>query len=259
MLRTASFLATAMITNIAAATPVVDGNVIKWTEEGWHQVQLQSTYESVCNGGRQCTVSAGVYTVINHRTGERFPDIIVPGQKSNDSDEPLAPATSTGQVVSYVHGDDGDYQLGLSPVGQRFFDNGDGTFKDKFTGLTWLSVRECLLKFEWSSGVDYANNFSASSGACPSLADGSKPGDWRLPNIKELYTLVHLADSFPTWDPDIPFTGNWTDDPYEFFWSSTSFQPIPEFNAFALDGAVGQIRSYSKSENSFYIWPVRVK
>ena len=83
------------------ASPTVAGNVIQWTEEGWHQVQIQSTYESVCNGGRQCTVPAGIYVVINHGTGQRFPNIVVPNSDSSDGDQPIAPVASTGQTISY--------------------------------------------------------------------------------------------------------------------------------------------------------------
>ena len=89
------------------AGPAVRGNVISWTDEGWHQVQ--GTYESLCQGGRQCTVPTGVYIVINHSTGERFENIPV-GEQEGDS-APAAVA-ATGQVISYGFGDDGDYQSG---------------------------------------------------------------------------------------------------------------------------------------------------
>lgn len=148
-----SLLAVTTLPAGALAAPVVEGFVIKWTEEGWHQVQLQSTYESVCNGGRQCTVPTGVYTVINHGTGQRFPNIAVPDSNSGTNDLPRAPAISTGQTVSYAAGDDGDYQLGVTAVDQRFLDNGDGTFDDTLTGLTWLSARDCVPILTWGESV----------------------------------------------------------------------------------------------------------
>jgi hypothetical protein len=72
------------------AGPVVSGNVISCTDEGWHQVQVQGTYESLCQGGRQCTVPAGAYIVINHSTGERFENIPV---ADDEGDSVSAPAS----------------------------------------------------------------------------------------------------------------------------------------------------------------------
>jgi len=44
----------------------------------------------------------------------------------------------TGQTISYVAGDDGDYEAGYVPDGDRFVDNGDGTVTDNATGLMWV-------------------------------------------------------------------------------------------------------------------------
>ncbi len=251
-----SLLAVTMLPTIAAATPTVEGNTIQWTEDGWHQVQLQSTYESVCNGGRQCTVPTGVYTVINHGTGQRFMDIAVPNESSDSGDLPLAPVVSTRQVVSYAFGDDGDYQSGVSAAGQRFQDNSNGTFEDTLTGLTWLSVRDCVLQFTWGPGIEYANNFSETSADCPELSDGSVAGDWRVPNVKELGSLVQFAEAFPAWYPEIPLSGTWIDDPTGSFWSSTSFVVALD-SAIALNSAVGFISASPKATRSYYVWPVR--
>jgi len=56
----------------------VNGNVISWPVGDWYQVQ-SADYTSVCNGGASCEVSPGVYTVINHSTGERFNGVQVGG------------------------------------------------------------------------------------------------------------------------------------------------------------------------------------
>lgn len=248
----------ALLSSSAYASPIVSGNVISWTDEGWHQVQLQSTYESVCNGGRQCTLVPGVYTVINHGTGERFPNIAVPGSSDDNSNAP-APVAATGQDTSYAFGDDGDFQAGVSVPGERFQDNGDGTFSDTLTGITWLGRRDCIVRNAWGSSVEYANTLAASSDACPELNDGSVAGDWRLPNIKELYTLADISDAFPALAPDMPMSGEWTEFPSDtnFYWSSSSFKPVPDNNAFVFDSGFALIWSYTKSEE-FYAWPIRV-
>lgn len=255
----ASTLAISMLSSIVYASPTVNGNVISWTADGWHQVQLQSTYESVCNGGRQCTVPAGVYTVINHGTGERFPNIAVPNIATSDNVRPPAPVASTGQVINYAFGDDGDFQTGISVPGERFKDNENGTFTDSLTGITWLGIRDCIVKRTWVLALEYANNLSANSDVCPDLNDKSIAGDWRLPNIKDLYSLVDVSDDSPVWSKGIPFSGNWSDFPWDFYWSSTSFQPIPEENAFAMDAGFGLIASYNKTLSEFYAWPILVE
>lgn len=81
-----------------SAGPTVQGNTISWTEPGWHQVQRQSTYESICNGGQKCVVEPGLYTVINHGTGERFEDVFVAGVTGDNADSPPAPVAKTGQT-----------------------------------------------------------------------------------------------------------------------------------------------------------------
>ncbi|MGQ7845590.1 hypothetical protein ACUNV4_13990 [Granulosicoccus sp. 3-233] len=50
----------------------VSGRTIRWTEDGWHQVQDARTYEQICNGTDSCTVpELGDYIVINHDLGLR--------------------------------------------------------------------------------------------------------------------------------------------------------------------------------------------
>lgn len=264
---TSTLLSTISALSLASAavnaTPTVKGNVISWTEPGWHQVQIQTTYDSVCNGGRQCTVAPGVYTVINHGTQERFPNIVVPSNTASDSNTDNAtfpaPVSATGQKTNYAFGDDGDFQLGLAVPGPRFSDNGDGTFIDNLTGITWLGVRDCIIQLFWNASLEYANHLSANSDACPALHDGSVAGDWRLPNIKELYSLVDVSNSSPVWASGIPFSGTWGGPPWENYWSSTSFMPVPNDNAFVMDASFGLISSWNKSSRKFYAWPIRVE
>lgn len=254
---TASTLAFGMLSGAVNASPTVSGNVISWSEPGWHQVQVQSSYETVCNGGRQCTVPVGVYTVINHGTGERFANIAITGINGDDVSGPPAPVAATGQLTSYAFGDDGDFQAGIAVPGSRFQDNEDGTFTDALTGIIWLGIRNCLIRFSWGSAVEYANNLNANSDACPNLNDDSVAGDWRLPNIKELYSLIDVTQSTPALPPEIPFTGEWTDSPWDEYWSSSTFQPATS-NALVLWLGFGLIQSWSKDQ-VFSTWPIRVE
>ena len=236
------------------AGPSVSGNVISWTDEGWHQVQVQGTYESLCQGGRQCTVPTGVYIVINHSTGERFENIPV-GEEEGDSAP--APVAATGQVISYGFGDDGDYQSGVSVAGVRFQDNSDGTFTDTLTGLVWLGIRDCFVRRDWPGALDRANTMSANSDSCPALTDGSVAGEWRLPNVKELYSLVDITADTALFSSSMPFSGDWNESPFENYWSSSSFRPVPETTGWAVEPNFGRPEITLKT-NLGIVWPVRV-
>jgi len=84
-----------LFTSAAFASPTVTGDTITWPEGDWYQVQTSDTYESICNGGSSCTVSPGIYIVINHSTGERFNNIEV-GASGSQSE-----VIVTGNTLSY--------------------------------------------------------------------------------------------------------------------------------------------------------------
>jgi hypothetical protein len=100
-------------------------------------------------------------------------------------------------------GQDGALQKGVS-VSPRFTDNGNGTVKDNLTGLTWLKNANCFGLRSWSQALTDANGLA--SGAC-GLTDGSGAGSWRLPNARELQSLINLQITFPALTAGHPFTG----------------------------------------------------
>ena len=57
----------------------------------------------------------------------------------------------TGQTTLYESGDDGDLQAGAAWPNPRFENLGDGTIRDRLTGLVWLQDANCAL----SSGYDH--------------------------------------------------------------------------------------------------------
>lgn len=113
-----------------------------------------------------------------------------------------APLLKTGQELCWDEtdnvipcegtGQDGDYQAGETPPTPRFVDNGDATVTDKATGLTWLKHPKCMPQLTWYEALEAANNLY--DGQC-NLTDGSNPGDWRLPNAKELQSLSSFTDT----------------------------------------------------------------
>jgi len=140
-----------------------------------------------------------------------------------------------------VQTDDGRWYLrlvrGNTDYGlNSFIDNNDGTITDDATGLMWMQddsgndqFADLLSGFtnddgslNWQEALEFAENMEYAGYS-----------DWRLPNTKELHSIVDytrapdVTDS-PAIDPVFNTTeiineaGN---SDYPFFWSSTSFEP----------------------------------
>jgi hypothetical protein len=91
----------------------------------------------------------------------------------------------TGQTTSYRTGDDGDYEAGLA---FDFTDNGDNTVTDNNTGLMWIKDHDAMGTVggvDWSSPMTWDDAIDN----CEAL-DYAGHTDWRLPNIKELMSIV---------------------------------------------------------------------
>jgi len=119
----------------------------------------------------------------------------------------------TGDVVdcatSICAGQDGFYSTGCSKEG-RFSDNGDGTVTDHCTGLMWQKdTGNEGTALGWCSALDYCENLN--------LAGHT---DWRLPNVRELQSIVDYGRSNPSIDPVFGATTF-------FYWSSTSLDDGP--------------------------------
>lgn len=127
-------------------------------------------------------------------------------------------ATSSGPIggkyVRAVRGDD----YGVN----EYMDNGDGTISDFSTGLMWTQDDN-------GEGVDWENALQ--------YAEDSEYGgysDWRLPNVKELQSIVDYGYSpsatdeskvGPAIDPLFsctPIINEAGNDDYGYFWTSTS-------------------------------------
>ena len=74
----------------------------------------------------------------------------------------------------------------------RFQDMKDGTVEDMRTGLIWLKNANCFGQAEHSvAGKAVAD---LADGQC-NLSDGSTPGNWRLPNVRELGSIIDYANT----------------------------------------------------------------
>ncbi len=133
-----------------------------------------------------------------------------------DGSVPLVSLPGTGQMASYASGDDGSLEKGTVWPGGRFTDNGDGTVRDLLTGLIWLRNTGCFSPALFA--VALADGNQLATGAC-GLSDGSKPGDWRLPNLNELESMIDVSQSNPALPAGSPFTNVSNG----IYWSSTSY------------------------------------
>lgn len=154
----------------------------------------------------------------------------------------------TGQTTFYATGDDGDLQKGIAWPDPRFSNNGDGTVTDNQTGLIWL--RDAILggSKTWADALTYCNNL-ADDGS--DLTDGSSAGDWRLPNMKEILSLVDYGNHTPTLPAGHPFENVQTAE----YWSSTTVASTTgsAWYVHMSNGLVG----YNIKGGFCWVWPVR--
>ena len=120
-------------------------------------------------------------------------------------------------------GQDAQY-TGKEPA---YKDNGDGTVTDKATGLMWIKVDSGNLKagknrdgkLNWQEALDWAENLEYAGYS-----------DWRLPNVKELQSIVDYTRSPATTnsaaiDPvfqTTSFIAESGQKDYPFYWSGTT-------------------------------------
>ncbi|QXP63001.1 DUF1566 domain-containing protein [Polaribacter sp. HaHaR_3_91] len=101
----------------------------------------------------------------------------------------------------------------------NFIDNGDGTISDTATGLMWQKSDNGI-GMDWKTSLSYSENLE--------LANYS---DWRLPNAKELQSIVDYSRSpqttnSPAIDPIFETTAindpNNNSGQYPYFWTGTT-------------------------------------
>ena len=169
-----------------------------------------------------------------------------------------APVPRTGQTTSYTNYDDGYYKKGVAWPDPRFADNSDGTVTDNLTGLIWLKNANCNGAKSWSTALSWANGLYDGCTTCGGtnndcgLSDGSKAGDWRLPNVRELSSLLDSSQDNPALPSGHPFTNI----PSNSHWSSTT-QAGVSASAWLVPLRFGDDYVGVKLTGSYYVWPVR--
>lgn len=146
-------------------------------------------------------------------------------------------------------GQDGDLLMGVPAPDPRFTDNNDGTVTDNLTGLIWLKNARCFDEEHWPDALNHVKTLQ--HGEC-GLSDHSAAGDWHLPNILELDSLVDISRADPALPADHPFSNV----QLTGYWSSTTnaFHDIRARYVYMPNGA---INGSEKATATHFVWPVR--
>jgi len=152
----------------------------------------------------------------------------------------------TGQNETYGTGDDGELQRGVSAPSPRF-EVGEGASSncvvDKLSGLMWLKNPDSIQR-DWTDALAY----------CAALDGEDGRGgftDWRLPNIRELLSLVDYGRFFPALPVGHPFES----EQFLNFWSGTTDHDMND-NAWYVDFYNGY-SYFEPKTTTFKVWPVR--
>lgn len=108
-----------------------------------------------------------------------------------------APVPVTGQTNSIAPGDDGTFQAGVAnPIPRFTVLANTNCVRDNLTGLIWARNTALFSAAAW--GTTITN--------CLDLDYGGQT-DWRLPNIKEMFSLFDGSQQSPALTAGHPFFG----------------------------------------------------
>ncbi len=161
-----------------------------------------------------------------------------------------APVLQSGQTTSYGTRDDGVLQKGTPWLTSRFSDLGDGTVFDTLTRLIWMKNANCWGEMAWANAITKITDLNNSQTTCSGY--NGHDTDWRLPNRKEMKSLIDYGRSNPALPSGHPFTGVQSNN---FYWSSTT-HAVNTTYAWLVFFNYGHVGSNVKA-SSYYVWPIR--
>jgi hypothetical protein len=168
---------------------------------------------------------------------------------SPPADIPPGQIAVTGQIAKYATVYDDAYfattpgqNVGVPWPNPRFTASGD-CVTDNLTGLMWTKDADIDGSKTWDNALTFTNDISV----CGYV-------DWRLPNSKELFSLIDRSQSNPALPTLHPFT-NVQSGIDDLYWSSTTYAFDPT-GAWTIDMLLGGLIPLLKSDSAF-VWPVR--
>lgn len=159
---------------------------------------------------------------------------------------------ATGQTASYVAGDDGALQRGETWQTPRFADNGDQSMTDTLTNLIWSKDGNApgpaacgpAATKTWPGALDYVDCLNSNSYLGKT--------DWRLPNRKELISLVNRGQTnSDLWLNSQGFSGVQGN----YYWSSSTVAGSTGY-VWVVGINYGYVYDIGNAVN-YYVWPVR--
>ncbi len=115
------------------------------------------------------------------------------------------PADSTPLMGKYVRAVRGDVY-----GAEDYTNNGDGTITDNASGLMWLEV-DLGVAVDWEEALALAES-----------SEFAGYDDWRLPDVKELQSIVDYGGSYPAINQDYFECTVLEENENYYFWTSTS-------------------------------------
>lgn len=144
----------------------------------------------------------------------------------------------------------------MAPIAKAdFYDNSDGTVTDLGTTLMWQRCSAPSEEVNCTNALPSAYIWDDALAYCNALTLGGYT-DWRLPNIKELHSILYLTK---TTAPNIN-TSFFSDTKSAYYWSSTTFVGTPSYAWYVNFNIVGsQIAMVSPQDkrNTEYVRCVR--
>jgi hypothetical protein len=204
---------------------------------------------------------------------------------------------ASGQTTKYVAGDDGDLEAGAT---LGYVDNGNGTLTDLNTGLVWEkksndgTLNDKDNCYQWGGvcsgdgttvcGSD--GDCTIAGGTCDApdcqvatpngltifewvaqlnLSSFAGHGDWRIPNKKELESLVNIEKLDPAVSTEfnIGCAGsgctvlNCSCTRSSVYWSSSSYVDGPDATAWAVSFYEGDVILFTKATTTTFVRAVR--
>lgn len=146
------------------------------------------------------------------------------------------------EIPCFGTGQDGDFRSGLWKT-QRFEEKGE-LIHDMLTGLFWTKNAN-LFDFPmcWEEALEKIKDLNKKNFLGFS--------DWRLPNKRELRSLIYFQAKNPVLLPDNPFEGVF----HGWYWTSTTAVINPSY-AWNIHFGGGRM-FYSHKDDERMVWPVR--